>query len=72
MKNSKPKHQLCWKCRWLILDPGGFFRRSKKSGPCDRCLGQMTIFQEAWEKDIWLKYIPENKGPTSQNKQQEK
>jgi hypothetical protein len=70
MENHKPKHRLCWKCKWLVLDPGGFFKRGKKSGPCDRCLGQMTIFQEADEKNIWIRYISEdNKRPTSQNKQ---
>ncbi len=51
------KKFVCWKCRWLVLD-SGFLRRKKKTGPCDRCLGRVTVFQQAWGKDIWIKHIP--------------
>lgn len=52
------KSSVCYKCRWLVLDPGGYFRRKKPNGPCDRCLGQMTTFQIADEARIWLKQLP--------------
>jgi len=55
------KKEVCWKCRWLIVSPGGFFRRKTKRGPCDKCLGWMTAFQQADQKRIWLKLIPPKK-----------
>lgn len=54
MSNSS----LCYKCHWVVLDPGGFFKRKNPKGPCDKCLGYMTTFQIADEARIWLKYIP--------------
>ena len=52
------KQSVCYKCRWVVEDPGGFFRRKNPNGPCDRCLGQMTAFQVADEQRIWLKQLP--------------
>lgn len=49
---------ICYKCRFLVLDNGGYFKRKSKKGPCDRCLGQMTTFQMALESTIWLQHVP--------------
>jgi hypothetical protein len=51
------KKEICYKCRYLVVSNGGFFKRKSKKGPCDRCLGQMTTFQIALESTIWLRYI---------------
>jgi len=51
---------VCWKCRWIVHKTG-FLKRKKNSGPCDRCLGQLTTFQIAWERDIWIRQLPEKK-----------
>ena len=50
--------KLCYNCRYLVLFPDGFFKRKSKNGPCDRCLKQMTIFQQLDQNKIWLKFIP--------------
>ncbi len=52
------KKSVCYKCHWLIVDPDGFFKAKSNRGWCDKCSGQMTIFQQCWDKEIWLKYIP--------------
>lgn len=55
------KQAVCYKCHWLVADPGGFFQRKNPTDhkfPCDKCLGKMTTFQMADEKRIWLKFIP--------------
>jgi hypothetical protein len=52
---------VCYKCHWLVLDPGGFFKRKNQKDtkfPCDKCLGKMTTFQIADEARIWLRLIP--------------
>lgn len=65
---AEPK-TLCYKCRFLVLENGGFFKRKSKKGPCDRCLGQMTTMQIAMEKQIWLQHVPlvEKPQPQTQN-----
>jgi hypothetical protein len=60
--NKNLKKFVCWKCRWLTTEHG-FLKRDKTSGPCDKCLGKMTVFQMAWEKDIWLKFVPKQEQP---------
>lgn len=52
------KTSVCYKCRWLVVHPDGFFKAKKNKGMCDKCSGQMTIFQQCWDKEIWLQYIP--------------
>lgn len=55
------KQSVCYKCHWLVADPGGFFQRKNPNDskfPCDKCLGKMTTFQMADEARIWLKYLP--------------
>lgn len=52
------KKKFCYKCRYLVLFPDGFFKRKSNNGPCDRCLKQMTIFQQIDQNKIWLKFIP--------------
>lgn len=64
--------EVCWKCRWLIESPGGFFRRKSKRGPCDKCLGRVTAFQQADEKRIWLKFIPPKKKSEHKKKEDRK
>ena len=72
MEKGKKQRNLsvCWRCRWLIEDPGGFYKRKKKTGPCDRCLGQLTTFQIAMESLIWRKALPkkENYAKTERRK----
>lgn len=61
---------LCYKCRHLVLLNGGYFKRKNNRGPCDRCLGQMTTFQMAMEKQIWLQHVPmPEPQPQKQHKQ---
>lgn len=58
--NKHLKKYICWKCRYLTTEHG-FLKRKKRTGPCDKCLGQTTVFQRAWAKEIWLKFIPKKK-----------
>lgn len=58
-KSHKQRNlSVCWKCRWLIEDPGGFYGRKKKNGPCDKCLMSLTTFQIAMFDMIWRKQLP--------------
>lgn len=60
-KNRKRKLLVCWKCRCLVEIPGGFYKRKKSNGPCDRCLGQLTTFQIAMQDIIWVKQLSSRK-----------
>lgn len=61
--DSKKKKEVCYKCRWLVIVPDGFYNRKTAHGPCDRCLGKMTIFQQLWEANIWIRQIPKKDKP---------
>ena len=65
-------NDICWKCRWLVVNPGGFFKRKSRRGPCDKCLGQITTFQQADEKRIWLRFIPPKAKPKEVKKEDRK